>query len=155
MQSWFLLQNYVTLNNITQPPQHTHTHTHIHTHTHTHTHTKIKISDSPSKDSSKIWSWRGEGMPCVLWSFYPVFWPALSSLYPRFNRFSVSNRKPIQIIETVKQIGRYLIYYANNRAKPEKIGHALKRRPCWEGLTCLIPSVFCMLPFYVFLKPKP
>ena len=38
--------------------------------------------------------------------------------------------------------------------KPAWIGHALKRRPYWEGQTRLIPSVFYMLPFHAFLKHK-
>ena len=69
------------------------------------------------------------------------------------------------LFKSLKQIARYLIYYANNRAnylqkfmrqcvKPAKIGHALKRRPCWEGQTRLIPSVFCMLPFLYIFKLK-
>ena len=37
--------------------------------------------------------------------------------------------------------------------KPAEIGHALKRRPCWEGQTRLIPFVFYMLSFQAFLKP--
>ena len=38
----------------------------------------------------------------------------LSSLFPRILIFfAVSNGKPTQIIETVKQISRYLIYYAD------------------------------------------
>ena len=35
-----------------------------------------------------------------------------------------------------------------------KIGHALKRRPYWEGQTRLIPSIFYMLCFHAFLKRK-
>ena len=69
-------------------------------------------------------------------------------------------------LKTVKQIGRYLIYYDDNRAKylqifmrqrvkPAWIGHTLKRRPEWERQTRLIPSVFYMLSFYAFLKRKP
>ena len=38
--------------------------------------------------------------------------------------------------------------------KPAWIGHALKRRPYWEGQTRLIPSVFYMLSFQEFLKQK-
>ena len=38
--------------------------------------------------------------------------------------------------------------------KPAWIGHALKRRPYWEGQTRLIPSVFYMLSFHAFLKQK-
>ena len=38
--------------------------------------------------------------------------------------------------------------------KPAWIGHALKRRPCWEGQTRLIPSVFYMLSYHVFLNRK-
>ena len=38
--------------------------------------------------------------------------------------------------------------------KPAWIGHALKRRPYWEGQTRLIPSVFYMLSFHAFLKWK-
>ena len=39
-------------------------------------------------------------------------------------------------------------------AKPAWIGHALKRRPYWEGQTRLIPSLFYMLSFHAFLKRK-
>ena len=42
--------------------------------------------------------------------FRPVIWSAISSLFRR-TFFALSNQKPIQIIETVKQIGRYLIRY--------------------------------------------
>ena len=38
--------------------------------------------------------------------------------------------------------------------KPAWIGHALKRKPCWEGLARLISSVFYMLSFHAFLKRK-
>ena len=38
--------------------------------------------------------------------------------------------------------------------KPAWIGHALKRRPYWEGQTRLIPSVFYMLSFHAFLNRK-
>ena len=38
--------------------------------------------------------------------------------------------------------------------KPAWIGHALKRRPYWEGQTRLIPSLFYMLSFHAFLKWK-
>ena len=38
--------------------------------------------------------------------------------------------------------------------KPAWIGHALKRRPYWEGQTRLIPSLFYMLSFHAFLKRK-
>ena len=38
--------------------------------------------------------------------------------------------------------------------KPAWIGHALKRRSYWEGQTRLIPSLFYMLSFHVFLKQK-
>ena len=38
--------------------------------------------------------------------------------------------------------------------KPAWIGHALKRRPYWEGQTRLIPSFFYMLSFHAFLKRK-
>ena len=48
-------------------------------------------------------------IPSVL-SFRPVIWSAISSLFHRII-FAGSNRKPIQIIETVKQIGRCLIRY--------------------------------------------
>ena len=37
--------------------------------------------------------------------------------------------------------------------KPAQIGHALKRRPRWEGQTRLISSVFYMLAFHAFIKP--
>ena len=39
-------------------------------------------------------------------------------------------------------------------AKPAWIGHTLKWRPCWEGQTRLIPSVFYILSFHAFLKWK-
>ena len=39
--------------------------------------------------------------------------------------------------------------------KPAWIGQALKKRPCWEGQTRLILSVFCMLSFQASLKRKP
>ena len=38
--------------------------------------------------------------------------------------------------------------------KPAWIGHALKRKPYWEGQTRLISSVFYMLSFHAFLKQK-
>ena len=34
------------------------------------------------------------------------------------------------------------------------IGHALKRRPYWEGQARLIPSMFHMISFHAFLKQK-
>ena len=37
--------------------------------------------------------------------------------------------------------------------KPAYISHALTRRPCREGQTRLIPSVFYMLPFHELIKP--
>ena len=69
------------------------------------------------------------------------------------------------LFKSLKQIARYLIYYPDNRAKylqkfmrqcvkPAKIDHALKRRPCWERQTRLIPSVFYMLPFLHIFKLK-
>ena len=45
---------------------------------------------------------------------YYHFVPLFDLLYYRYFTeffFAVSNREPIQIIETVKQIGRYLIRY--------------------------------------------
>ena len=93
----------------------------------------------------------------ILWTYYdhnmnicnscklaPGIATFLGLLYHRYLLFAVSNRKPIYIIETVKEIGRYLIHY----------GNALKRRPCWKGQTRLIPSVFYMLPFQAFPKQK-
>ena len=38
--------------------------------------------------------------------------------------------------------------------KPKWVGHALKRRPFWEGQTLLIPSISYMLSFHAFLKWK-
>ena len=94
-----------------------------------------------------------------------LLWSALSSLFPR-DLIIFCCVKPIQINETKKQTGRYLIYYDDNWAKylqifmkqcekPAEIGHALKRGPCWEGRTRLIPSVFYMVAFDAFLKQKP
>ena len=60
------------------------------------------------------------GIPSVLSSFCPVIWFAISSLFHRdIIFFAVSNWKPILIIETMEQIGRYLIHYADNQVYVE------------------------------------
>ena len=54
-------------------------------------------------------------IPSVLLSLRPAVWSALSSLFPRDVFFAVSKRKPILIIERVKQIVSYLTDDAHNR----------------------------------------
>ena len=59
-------------------------------------------------------------IPSALSSFRPAIRCALLSLFPSdffiyLFIFAVSKQKPIQIIETVKKIGRYLIRYAHNQ----------------------------------------
>ena len=65
---------------------------------------------------NKLWSYNQRfsskfalGIPSVLSLFYPVICSVMSSLFSRDLIFlALSNWKPIQIIETLKQIGMYL-----------------------------------------------
>ena len=110
------------------------------------------------------------GIQSVLLSFPLVIWSALSSLFPRdLIFFAVSNRKPIWIIEKVKQIRRYWIRYADNRVYHLDLSICkqswdsvqwnqhksvmLTGRPWWEGQTRLIPSVSYLRSFHAFAKP--
>ena len=88
----------------------------------------------------------------------------------RFNLFRCIKPKTYLNHWSWKKVVRCLIRYASTglwlrlkylqiimrqcTVKPAWIGHALKRRPCWEGQTRLIPSVYYLLPFHASWTQK-